>query len=483
MPETPHPDGTLAPGTPITDRLTVVRLLGVGGLGTVYEVEHRFTRHRRAAKVLHPHDRRDAELVERFLREASAAGRIGNEHIVETFDAGLLPDGSPFIVMELLVGLPLNEALRQRGTFSATDAVAIIGQVCEAIHAAHLAGIIHRDLKPENLFVTERNGRPFLKVLDFGISKFQSDPNELMSSTRSGIAMGTPRYMAPEQVRDSKNADARSDVYSLGAILHELLGGLPPFDSDSFADLTVKILTTAPPALPASVPPSLAAVVARLLSKDPAARYQTADALRLALLELGQSGSLEVRAPIPLTAGMERPSADDLQAVRGNGRGIAFAVIALLAVGGLAWALWPRSVSVAEPTPVAPVLVPPVTPEPAATPDASSEVAVAPAEEQPTAAAATTVVVEPLPEPTSRPDKTPHKPHLPTLKGTADFACSPTACTVSVDGHLLGETPLLKQPLAVGTHTASFVNAETKATTRRTFEVKAGAVVKVPVTW
>jgi serine/threonine-protein kinase len=479
MPETPHPDGMLPPGTLISDRLIVVGVLGVGGLGTVYEVEHRYTHHRRAAKVLHPQYRRDAELVERFLREASAAGRIGNAHIVETFDAGLLQDGAPFIVMELLTGHPLGELLRQRGALEPLEAIGIIAQVCGAIQAAHEAGIIHRDLKPENLFVTQRDGRPFMKVLDFGISKFQTDPNELMSSTRSGIAMGTPRYMAPEQVRDAKNADARSDVYSLGAILHELLSGQPPFDSTSFADLTVKILTTEAPALPASVPPALARVVTRTLAKDSAARFQTAEALRVALVALEQPGALATRAPIPLTPSMQQEPAVEVAALTGGkGRLVAALLVAVAGLTGLAWAFWP--------TPPAPVAV---TAQPASAPAPIPAPVPVPvrAEPEPVAVATPEPSPEPRPaepEPVAKPDKSAHRVRAaPVVKGTADFNCSPAACTVMVDGRVLGETPLLKQVLGAGPHTAQFVNSETKASTRRSFEVKAGTTVKVPVTW
>ena len=167
----------------------------------MWEVEHTLTHHRRAMKVLHDRYALTPEVIERFLREASAAGRIGNPHIVETFDAGQLEDGTHYLLMELLHGQSLASALRGALAPTPVEAVAWLRQACLGLAAAHAAGVVHRDLKPDNLFVTrDAEGRPFLKVLDFGVSKFDVLSGDGPRLTREGSTLGTPMYMAPEQL-------------------------------------------------------------------------------------------------------------------------------------------------------------------------------------------------------------------------------------------------------------------------------------------
>jgi serine/threonine-protein kinase len=284
----------LSEGAVVLGKLRVVRNLGQGGIGAVYEVEHELTRHRRALKVLHPRFREDKELVERFLREASAAGRIGNAHIVETFDAGKLEDGSPFLLMELLQGEPLTEVLRREGRLEVGRACALLVQCCESVAAAHEAGIVHRDLKPDNLFVTTRDGRPFVKVLDFGISKFDADPGAL-GVTATGIALGTPLYMAPEQMRGAKNVDARADVYSLGVVLYECLAGGTPYGGDSFAELAAQALTGKAVPLDerrSEVPAALSLAVHRAMAVNRDERFTSPRELAAALGPFAVEGTL-----------------------------------------------------------------------------------------------------------------------------------------------------------------------------------------------
>ena len=226
------------PGVLVAGKFRVIRKIGSGGMGAVYEVLHEYTKHRRALKVLHPNFSRMPAIVTRFLREASAAGRIGNPHIVETFDAGSLELGEPYIVMELLAGRSLDSLLVERGRLDFGEAIGYVRQACRGLEAAHNAGIIHRDLKPDNLFI---EAGPFVKILDFGISKFDATLTGGEQLTRAGAMLGTPFYMSPEQVRGTDSIDLRTDVYSLAAVLYECVTGNKPFSAATIEQLAVAI--------------------------------------------------------------------------------------------------------------------------------------------------------------------------------------------------------------------------------------------------
>jgi len=234
-----HP--RFAPGAVLAGKFRVIRTIGAGAMGAVYEVEHEVTKHRRALKIVHARLAGKADLVDRAVREASADARIGNPHIAETFDAGRLETGEPYILMEFLEGETLDRRLARAGPFAPEDLIDLVGQACKGIQAAHEAGIVHRDLKPENLFVTTRDGKPFVKILDFGISKFDADRTGVSSLTATGSTMGTPYYMSPEQVRGERSIDARTDVYALGVILYECACGARPYEARAIEPLVVLI--------------------------------------------------------------------------------------------------------------------------------------------------------------------------------------------------------------------------------------------------
>jgi serine/threonine-protein kinase len=291
----------LPAGTLLAGKFRVVRCLGAGGMGSVYEIEHELTKHRRALKMLHAAMAQVPGVVERFLREASAAGRVGNPHIVETFDAGTLEGGEPYIVMEMLKGCPLTDKIGQ-GPMSVPDVVDLIGQACDGVQAAHDAGIVHRDLKPDNLFVAEQDGRPFVKILDFGISKFDPGKTGGMALTQEGAALGTPYYMSPEQIRGEMSLDARADVYALGVILYECFAAQRPFDADSLTHLAVLIHTgQAKPLLEhrADLPPGIADVVARAMATDRNNRIQSAQDLKNELAKFGAIAFRSTQAAMP----------------------------------------------------------------------------------------------------------------------------------------------------------------------------------------
>ncbi len=274
------------PGDVLLGKLRVLGRLGEGGMGVVLEVEHTLTKHRRALKLLRPEVAADPDVAARFLREAGVAGQIGSRYVAEVQDAGRLEDGSLYVLMERLEGESLGALLRRRGALRPGEAVEIARQLCEGLEAAHGEGIVHRDLKPENVFlVAGEDGRSQVKILDFGISKFESADGW----TRSGHVLGTPLYMAPEQLRDAKRATATADLYSVGVILYELLSGARPYDAENLTELIVKVLERDHRPIDAMVPgldPRLAALVERCMAATPEARFASARALADALADL-----------------------------------------------------------------------------------------------------------------------------------------------------------------------------------------------------
>jgi eukaryotic-like serine/threonine-protein kinase len=264
----------------IAGKYMVERVLGQGGMGIVYVVTHCVTGKRLALKCLLPEFLHNPDLVERFVREAQATGRIQNRHVVDVFDVGR--DGDVlFIVMELLDGKPLTELLRDE-RLTLEEALAILVRAMEGVAAAHAHGIVHRDLKPDNIFVclgaSGRLDDP--RVLDFGISKV--DDGAGSSLTRSGVAMGTPYYMALEQLSGARDIDVRVDVYAMGVILYEAIAGVPPHVADSVAALAIRLLTTEPTHLRdlrPDLPAGLADVIMKALARERDQRHPSMQAL------------------------------------------------------------------------------------------------------------------------------------------------------------------------------------------------------------
>lgn len=292
-------------GMVVSERYRILSILGTGGMGGVYAAEHLLIGKKVALKCLHREYSRDGDIVARFKREARAATLIGNEHIIDVTDMGDLPDGAPFLVMEHLAGKPLA-ALCDDGAVGIKRTVHICRQIANALSAAHAKGIVHRDMKPENVFLIERNGDPdFVKVLDFGISKMHSSGVD-KGLTRTGMAMGTPTYMSPEQAQGSKLVDHRTDIWALGVMLYELLAARRPFDADSYPMLLMSIVATDPDPVSLyrkDLPPALADLIMKCLEKDLDKRVQT-----MRDLELGLAAFSEVDvAPELVAPGAREP--------------------------------------------------------------------------------------------------------------------------------------------------------------------------------
>jgi serine/threonine-protein kinase len=265
-------------GDLLAGKYRIERVLGMGGMGVVVAAMHEQLEERVAIKLLHPAMAADAGATTRFLREARAAAKIKSPHVTRVFDVGTLPDGAPYMVMELLEGTDLAARLAQHGPLPVAEAVDFVLQTCVAAAEAHARGIVHRDLKPANLFcVREPDGRITIKVLDFGISKMADAGTPAgQSMTATSAVMGSPLYMSPEQMRSSKDVDARSDIWALGVILFQLLTARTPFEGETIPDLAIRIATEPPASLRAlrpDVPPEIEAAVGRCLEKDRRARY------------------------------------------------------------------------------------------------------------------------------------------------------------------------------------------------------------------
>ena len=405
------------PGQVIAGKYAIVKVIGEGGMGVVFEATHLKLRQRVAVKMLLPEMLAHDIIVTRFEREARASGQLRNRHAVRVMDVDVTADGLPYMVMEFLEGHDLQVELDRRGRLPYPEAVDIVLQACSAMIAAHQIGIVHRDLKPANLFLAQEGDAHearTVKVLDFGISKVQADGDAKLTVADSVI--GTAMYMSPEQIRSSENVDARSDIWSLGIILFELLAGRPPWIGTPTQLAAAVVSEDAPDVRThaSDVPAEIATIIATALRRDPSRRFGDVKQLALSLAPFapasgagrmlaesllhassGKFPRVSIRpAPLEQSRTIVQAAAVSESRMGGTGPGttpgwsqhdspelrhrtvlvgflVAFA-IGLLVVGGsaLAWLRWgskgarDRSATAAAPTPVTSVPAPstPTTP-------------------------------------------------------------------------------------------------------------------------
>ena len=290
----------VAVGDVLAGKYRIDRILGAGGMGIVVAAEHLQLRQIVAIKFVLPDALGSSDALERFLREARAVVRLKSEHVARVIDVGALASGSPYMVMEFLSGLTLGALVDREPNVAVDSLVYYVIQACEALAEAHSLGIIHRDLKPENLFLTHSvSGAPLVKVLDFGVSKMESVTGT-RGLTRTAALMGSPLYMAPEQMRSARDATAGSDIWGLGVVLYYLLSHSYPFDAESMPELCLKVTLESPIPLHVrrpDVPALLEDVIMRCLEKDPANRFANAAEL---------ASALEPFAPPEASAAVER---------------------------------------------------------------------------------------------------------------------------------------------------------------------------------
>ena len=318
------------------DRYLIERELGKGAFGTVFRARHTITGRSVALKLLHPHLAKDPEVVERFFREARAAASTQSPHIVDVLDAGVdAVTKAPFLALELLDGVDLESHLATHGRLRFVDAARITEEICLGLDAAHRRGIVHRDLKPANVFLVRREGAPSqAKILDFGMSKLASSRGQGFD-TAANVIMGTPLYMAPEQLQGgARDADARVDLYAAGAILYQLISGQAPHDGTSLEMLLVNKLTKSSVEISQSVP-GVPVVLQRIISRclEPKPEDRAADASELAR-ELGayvasvtSQPTVNTSSPAPSTVAIAAPASSSAWGSR-----VVIAVLALMLV-------------------------------------------------------------------------------------------------------------------------------------------------------
>jgi serine/threonine-protein kinase len=292
-------------GQTISGKYKLLRLLGDGGMGSVFEAEHMRLGTHVAIKVLHAELARRTGIAERFVQEARVSAQIRSPHVVQVMDVDHTPEGIAYLVMELLQGEPLSNIVRREKKLGVTQACGYTVQILQALEAAHALGVIHRDLKPDNVFVTFAGGKPVLKLIDFGIAKLKTaQTGQTKNLTVAGMLMGTPEYMAPEQAYSADKVDVRADLYAVGVMLYEMLAGIPPVEAADPRVLIGKVergeVTPLVQAAP-GIEPMLAGFVHRSMAPRPELRFANATEMRLALEDI-TSGKRQGTAKIGLGA-------------------------------------------------------------------------------------------------------------------------------------------------------------------------------------
>ena len=342
----------VGPGSLIGGRYRLERIVGEGGMGSVWLATQEDLDRQVAVKCLKPKTGEDTELVERFMREAKAVAAVSHENVVSIHDVGTMDDGAPFLVMELVDGRPLSETMKPGEPQPWARVEEMLRQLTDALGHAHDAGVIHRDLKPENILVVERRGKELFKLIDFGLAKVL-DATEL---SQSGQVFGTPHYMSPEQIRGDTTLDQRTDVYALGVIAYQMLAGKRPFPGDEITNIMYGHLFAEIPDLPAEVEQgaTLSPILARAMTKAADQRYPTMDALADAIKGHGESAvSKTADAPTIMGSTVAEPPSR-----RANWGWVVSGSVAFLGLGlGLFWSATPETNKTGLP-PTEPAAVP-----------------------------------------------------------------------------------------------------------------------------
>lgn len=459
-------------------RYRVERGIGEGGMGSVYELLQPAIHKRMALKLLHEEYAERPEIVRRFFDEARAVNLIGHPNIVDITDFSHLPDGRPFIVMEHLDGQSLEDYLLEQGPLSTELVIEILRQLCSALGAAHEKGIVHRDLKPENIFLLRHpDGALHVKVLDFGIAKLRGSSDGEGMSTQTGIVLGTPTYMSPEQATgNTQSADHRTDIYSLGILIYQMLVGDPPFRGKSFAELIIKHIQQEAPTMRTTrmeLPIAWDVLVTKAMAKAPDDRFQSMSAIYDAALAAGHALN-------PIAAPAE-DLASDVAALGGGNRSKAWWILVpLTCAGAAALALWLggafTSDSEEDSVSAGPILLDtqesvalPATdamPAAATRPDAAGYVDAAPS--------------PPLPEVIKKVDA-PEKEPRATGVGTLRISSDPWA-SVYVDGKFRGQTPFVSE-LPAGRHRIRLKNGSTGVIKNHRVLLKKGETESISERW